>query len=96
LAHVRRAFWRRSQDDILASYAERYLDLLPKLHLRGRPVSMAVAGTLYPRTGAGVAFTDRAVAAARADGVSPAVTRTVIELTDLLTRRLKARGLMGA
>jgi aminopeptidase N len=85
------AFWRRSQGSLMAPYAERYLELLPTLHLRGMIPALAVSGALYPRAGVDAAFAERAVAAARADDVSPAVRRTVIELTDRLNRMLRAR-----
>jgi len=91
MAKISGAFWRRSQGSLLAPYAERYLELLPTLHLRGMIPALAVSGTLYPRAGVDAAFAERAVAAARADDVSPAVRRTVIELTDRLNRMLRAR-----
>jgi aminopeptidase N len=91
MGHVRRAFWRRSQGGLLAPYADRYLKILPTLHSRGMIPAMSVTGTLYPRAGVDASFAERAVAAAKAESVSPAVSRMVIELTDRLNRMLRTR-----
>ena len=93
LGHVRRAFWRRSQGEILAPYADRYLEILPTLHLGGMIPALSVSSALYPRSGVGAAFARKAVAAAGSPEVSPAVARTVIELTDRLNRMLRTRAL---
>jgi aminopeptidase N len=93
LLMVSRAFWRRSQDDLLAGYADRYLQTLPTLHHLGMIPALSVSAALYPRAGVDAAFAERAVAAARADGVSPAVSKTVVELTDRLHRALKTRAI---
>ncbi|HKE65171.1 MAG TPA: aminopeptidase N [Micromonosporaceae bacterium] len=85
------AFWRRSQGVIVAPYADRYLEILPTLHLAGMIPALGTSRALYPRAGVGAAFVDRAVAAANADGVSPVVSKRVIELTDRLNRMLTAR-----
>jgi len=93
LSDVRRAFWRRSQGDLLAPYAERYLESLPTLHLGGMIPAMGISSALYPRAGVGEAFAVKAVVAAEADGVSPIVRKRVIESTDQLRRMLKARSM---
>jgi aminopeptidase N len=90
---VRRAFWRRPQGAILSPYANRYLDLLPVLDRDGMIPAIALSGGLYPTAGVDSDFVQRAVAAARADGVSPVVAKRVIEFTDMLTRILKARAM---
>ena len=91
LGEVRRAFWRRSQGELLSSYAERYLEVLPELHKAGMIPALSVSNAMYPRAGVGEDFAARAVEAAMADGVSPIVRQTVIENTDQLRRMLKAR-----
>ncbi len=91
LNELHRAFWRRSQAGLLAPYADRYLEVLPKLHLRGMIPALAISGAMYPRAGVDEGFAERAVAAAGRDGVSPVVARTVIEHTDELRRKLRAR-----
>jgi aminopeptidase N len=93
LGMVSRALWRRSQDDLLADFADRYLQSLPTLHHLGMIPALSLSGALYPRAGVDAAFAERAVAAARADGVSPAVGKTVVELTDRLHRALKTRAI---
>jgi aminopeptidase N len=91
LREIRRAFWRRSQGDILAPYADRYLEVLPTLHHRGMIPALGVSSALYPRAGVDAAFAVRAVDAAGADGVSPGVAKNVREWTDRLNRMLKSR-----
>lgn len=93
LGQVRRAFWRRSQGELLAPYADRYLDILPNLHLAGMIPALSMSSALYPRAGVGAAFAERAVMAAGADGVSPVVAKTVVELTDRLNRMLRTRAM---
>ncbi len=93
LGQVRRAFWRRSQRELLAPYAERYFQALPTLHLAGMIQGVIMSTALFPHAGAGAEFAAKAVTAARADGVSPAVAKNVIELTDRLNRMLKTRAM---
>jgi aminopeptidase N len=93
LANIGRAFWRRSQAEILAPYADRYLQALPTLHLGGMIPALGLSNVLYPKAGVGAAFAEKAVAAAKGEGVSPAVAKTVIELTDRLNRMLKTRAM---
>ncbi len=90
---VGRAFWRRSQDAMLAPYAERYLEFLPTLHNYGMIPAMSIGGAMFPRSIGDEAFIERATAAANQRDVSPAVRRTVIESCDRLRRRLRARRL---
>jgi aminopeptidase N len=93
LANIGRAFWRRSQGEILAPYADRYLQVLPTLHLRGMISALGLTNALYPKAGVGAEFTEKAVAAAKGDGISPPVAKAVIESTDRLNRMLKTRAL---
>jgi aminopeptidase N len=93
LGNIGRAFWRRSQGEILAPYADRCLQALPTLHLGGMISVLGLSSALYPKAGVGAAFAEKAVAAAKADGVSPPVAKTVIEMTDRLNRMLKARAM---
>jgi aminopeptidase N len=91
LAQIGRAFWRRSQGEILAPYADRYLQALPSFV--GMIPALGLSNALYPKAGVGAAFAEKAVAAAKAEGVSPGVARTVIEVTDRLNRMLKTRAM---
>ncbi|HET8944240.1 MAG TPA: ERAP1-like C-terminal domain-containing protein, partial [Dehalococcoidia bacterium] len=88
---VGRAFWQRSQWQLLAPYAERYLELLPVLHTHGMGVAGAVGGAMFPRTAGDEDFIERATTAAKRPEVSPIVRRIVIESCDRLRRRLRAR-----
>jgi aminopeptidase N len=91
LGQVCRAFWCRSQDRLLEPYADRYLGILPTLHRDGMMAALTLSNVLYPRAGVDPAFPSKAVIAAHAEGVSPAVAKTVIERTDRLNRMLKTR-----
>jgi aminopeptidase N len=93
LGLVGRAFWRRSQDEILAPYADRFLTSLPTLHLGGMIPAIAQSKGLYPRAGVDAAYPAKAIAATRGDGVSPVVAKLVTELTDRLSRILRTRAL---
>ncbi len=93
LASIGRAFWRRSQGEILAPYADRYLHALPTLHLGGMISALGLSSTLYPKAGVGADFAEKAVAAAKGAGVSPPVAKTVIEQTDRLNRMVTARAI---
>jgi aminopeptidase N len=96
LANVGRAFWRRSQAEILAPYADRFLKALPTLHLVGMIPALGLSRVLYPKAGVDATFAEKAVKAASADGVSPPVTRTVIEMSDRLNRMLKTRAMSSS
>jgi aminopeptidase N len=93
LRMVSRAFWRRSQDQILVPYARRYLTSLPTLHLGGMIPAINLSKALYPRAGIDGSYPAQAIAATRAEGVSPAVAKLVVEQTDRLNRILTTRGL---
>jgi aminopeptidase N len=93
LANIGRAFWRRSQGEILAPYADRYLEALPTLHLGGMISALGLSNALYPKAGVGAEFAERAVAAAKGTRVSPPVAKTVIESSDRLKRMLKTRAM---
>jgi aminopeptidase N len=91
LGEVRQAFWTRSQDDLLAPYADRYLAALPTLHSLGMIPALSITNALFPRAGVGMAFAERAEELARAGQVLPVVRRSVIERVDRLRRMERAR-----
>jgi aminopeptidase N len=93
LRMVSRAFWRRSQDELLAPYAQRYLSSLPTLHLGGMIPALALSRALYPRAGVAEAYLAQAIAASRGEDVSPAVAKLVVEQTDRLSRTLATHAL---
>ena len=71
LAHIGRAFWRRSQGEILAPYADRYLRGPADLAPGGMIPALGLSSALYPRAGVGAAFAEKAVAAAQGRGGQP-------------------------
>ena len=90
---VGRAFWQRSQGELLAPYMDRYLELLPTLHAYGMGPAMSLGGGMFPRSAGDEGFVERAIETAQRPDVSPMVQRSVIESCDRLRRRLQARRL---
>jgi aminopeptidase N len=87
---VATAFWRPGQDDLLAPYAERYLDLVPDLDRGGMIPAMVFTHMLFPLFGIDHAFLPRALASVRQ--ASPVVRKTLTERADLAQRMLRSRG----
>jgi len=87
------AFWQPSQAEVLAPFAQRYLDGLPEMGSRGMIAAMVTAGCLFPRVGVDAAYLDRLAGVAAADAVHPIVERTVVERSDQQRRMLAARRL---
>jgi len=92
VAEVSRAFWRPSQAEVLAPFAERYLQILPAASRGGMIQAMSVAAAMFPWYGVDESFADRAAAATEDEDVSPIVTARVLEGVDQLRRILAARG----
>ena len=92
LHDVQQAFWQPSQADLLAPYAERFVELLPQLGSGGMISTMATVGALFPVVGAGEDVLERLREAAAAPGVDPVVARGVAVRSDELRRMLAARG----
>jgi len=92
IMEVSLAFWRPGQDELLAPFAQRFVDAIPTMHAEGMMAAMATAGTMYPRFGVGPDFVRTVTDAAHGAGVSPLVTARVVELSDRLRRQLVARG----
>jgi aminopeptidase N len=84
------AFWRPGQRDLLAPYAERYLDLVPDLERGGMVPAMVFTYVLFPLFGIDRAFLPRAVASVRQ--AAPVVRKTLTERADLAQRMLRSRG----
>ncbi|MCA1711088.1 MAG: aminopeptidase N [Actinobacteria bacterium] len=87
-----RAFWQRSQEDLLAPFAARYAESLELMGKGGMIPSMVAAGALFPRVAIDAAGLAELVEAASAPGINPIVARTVVERADELQRMLAARG----
>ena len=88
---VARALWRPGHDDLLAPYADRFLDALPRLHHGGMIPAMVYAGALFPVFGIDAAFLDRAEATSQA--VAPVVHGRMVERADEIRRMLVTRAL---
>jgi aminopeptidase N len=84
------AFWRPGQDDLLAPYARRYLDLVPDLHRGGMIQAMAFTRRLFPLYAVDEAFLERAKAAA--EHTAPVVRKSLLEKADVVRRMLRSRG----
>jgi aminopeptidase N len=86
---VSSAFWRPGQDALLRPYADRYLELLPRLHEGGMIPAMVLTGRLFPLFGIGGDFLQRAEDAAAA--AAPVVRRRLLARADEVRRMLAAR-----
>ena len=86
-------FWRPGQDELLAPYADRYLELLPGLHRGGMIHGMAFTHRLFPLFGIDESFFARADAAAEA--AAPVVRKTLAERSDEVRRMLRSRAGSG-
>ena len=86
------AFWRPGQDDVLAPYAERYVDALPTLHEGGMIPGLALTMSLFPVFGIDEAWVAHAreVAAAQA---APVVIGALTERSEEVLRMVRARAL---
>jgi aminopeptidase N len=90
LALVAAAFWRPDQDGLLRPYPQRFLELLPDLHLGARIQAASYTARLFPLFAVDPAFLDRAEASA--GRTVPAVRKTVAERADVVRRMLRSRG----
>jgi aminopeptidase N len=90
---VAAAFWRPGQEEVLAPYAERYLELLPRFNRGGMIPAMRYTGRLFPLFGIEESFLDRAERAA--EKTAPVVGKTLRERADLVRRMLRSRSDKG-
>jgi len=89
---IARAFWQRSQREVLAPFGPRFLDSLEQMGSGGMIPAMMASGVLFPRVPGDQALLDELVTAVAAPGIHPIVARTVIERADEQRRILAARG----
>ncbi|MEV0904423.1 aminopeptidase N [Streptomyces hokutonensis] len=87
---VAAAFWRPGQDALLAPYAERYLEAIPKLHQGGMLLAMGYTRHLFPLHAIDPAYIERARQASQE--AVPVVRTTLLERSDEVSRMLRARG----
>jgi aminopeptidase N len=82
-------FWRPGQEELLAPYADAYLELLPGLHRGGMTNAIAFTPRLFPLFGIDESFLARvAQVAAQA---APVVRQRAAEKADEVARMLRAR-----
>ncbi|MFI6407542.1 aminopeptidase N [Streptomyces sp. NPDC050548] len=86
---VAAAFWRPGQDALLAPYAERYLESIPKLHQGGMLLAMSYTHRLFPLHAIDPTYIERAQEASRE--AVPVVRTTLLERSDEVSRMLRAR-----
>jgi aminopeptidase N len=89
---VAQAFWQRSQAEVLAPFAQRFVQSLDELGSGGMIPAMVASGVLFPRVGVDETFLDELLTAVEAPGINPIVAHTVMERGDELRRMLAARG----
>jgi aminopeptidase N len=89
---VARAFWQRSQAEVLAPFGPRFVDALEQMGSGGMIPAMVASGVLFPRVGVDERFLQQLISAVDAPGINPIVAHTVIERGDELRRMLAARG----
>jgi aminopeptidase N len=87
---VAAAFWCPGQDTLLAPYAERYLEALPKLHQGGMILAMSYTRRLFPLHAIDATYIERARHASQE--AVPVVRTTLLERSDEVSRMLRARG----
>jgi aminopeptidase N len=88
------AFWWPEQRDLLLPYTWRYLEDMPKLASESLLNSWGQVRGMYPDVG-DEAFVDAAMSLARAEGTDPTARATLLNGTDTLVRKLRARGELG-
>ncbi|PUA79729.1 aminopeptidase N [Nocardioides currus] len=86
------SFWRPGQDQVLAPYAERYVEALPTLHEGGMIPGLALTDSLFPLHAVDEAWVARVreVAAARA---APVVVGALTERSEEVLRMVRTRAL---
>jgi aminopeptidase N len=87
---VAAAFWRPGQEDLLAPYAGRYLDLVPDLERGGMIPAMTFTHLLFPQFGIDQSFLPRVRESAQ--HTAPVVRKTITERADVVQRMLRSRG----
>jgi aminopeptidase N len=91
VSDVIRAFWQAGQDDVLAPFADRYLDELPRVSKMSMIPAMTLSYSMFPIVGTGPEFLPRVETAVSSDDISPTVKHRVQEAADQFRRMLAAR-----
>jgi aminopeptidase N len=86
---VAAGFWRPGQDDLLAPYTQRYLDLIPHLDRGGMLPAMVFTNRLFPPFAIDQAYIEKAQESAQQ--AAPVVRNTLMERADIVRRMLQSR-----
>jgi aminopeptidase N len=90
VGRVSASFWHPGSDELVAPYAEKYLDLLPGLHRGGMIPAMTYTTRLFPLFGIDEEYLARAEKAG--EQAAPVVAKEVRERADVVRRMLRSRG----
>jgi aminopeptidase N len=85
------AFWQPGQDDVLAPFADRYLEALPAFSDKGMLSVITLVTAMFPVVAVDRSFADRVDGVASAGTVSPMIANRLLEQSDRLKRMLRAR-----
>jgi aminopeptidase N len=85
------AFWRPGQDEVLAPYADRFVDALPAMGDSGMLWAISLSLYMFPKAGVDTGYPGRIDEAAQRPDVSAVVRANVRERADVLARMLRAR-----
>jgi aminopeptidase N len=89
-ARVSVCFWAADQDEVLAPFAERYLELLPTLERGGMIPAKLYSVRLFPLYGIDAGFLTRVEQAVAT--TAPVVREAVLGRSDQVRRMLRSRG----
>ena len=89
---VATAFWRPGQDDVLAPYAERYIEAVPTLHEGGMIPGLALSFSLFPVFAIDEAWVAH-VREVAADRAAPVVVSALTERSEEVLRMVRTRAL---
>ena len=86
------AFWRPGQDEVLAPYAERFIEVLPTLHEGGMIPGLALTASLFPVFAIDEGWIARAREVAAAEA-APVVISALTERSEEVLRMVRTRAL---
>ena len=85
------AFWQPTQADLLAPYADRYLESLPALREAGMLSVLGTVVSMFPLAGVDDGFVGRVTRVANGSELSPMIAQRLLEQADRLQRMLRTR-----
>ncbi len=85
------AFWQPTQAELLAPYADRYLESLPALREAGMLSVLGTVVSMFPLAGVDEGFVSRVTRFAHGTELSPMISQRLLEQADRLQRMLRTR-----